>query len=86
MAPPKKTICQQLRDVRGLAREIGHHEMIGMLTLAIEMAKKMDERLRFYKKNYDRYWWRLDQSPSSWKCFDELDVEEDDGETNGVQN
>ena len=64
--PPKQTICQQLRDTRAVAKEIGNHEIVGMISLAIQMAKKMDARLRYYSSKYDQYWWRLDQPPERW--------------------
>lgn len=55
-----RTICNLLRRIHLLARS---EEVSQLCAEAITMAKHMDERLRWYRKDWDRGLWQPEPTP-----------------------
>ncbi len=55
---PLWTICEVLREIYKIAMNEGNSEIALKAREATVMAKRMDRKLREYKKDYDDGWWR----------------------------
>jgi hypothetical protein len=51
----RRTICEILREINDIVGEMPENKMlIGLITEAFGMAKKMDRKLREYKDDWDK--------------------------------
>jgi hypothetical protein len=54
---PRRTICEVLREIYRIAEAAGNREIIVRTNEAHDMAKRMDEKLRGYKADWDANMW-----------------------------
>jgi hypothetical protein len=51
---PNRTICEILRQINDITIGMGNPELSALILEAFGMAKKMDDKLRQYKEDWDR--------------------------------
>jgi len=75
------TICEVLRTIHKLASHIDDkrgEEIMEKCRIAVVLAKRMNLKLREYKKDYDKGWWPKKNGSINIDTGEERDVPQDD--------